>query len=64
MVCFFLNFALFLVKYSTITHFFLADRPLVAPVTDDPELDRITQEELNAMHLHGSDTPIQWKSMA
>jgi hypothetical protein len=52
-------FALFLVKYSNITYYFLGDRPLVAPVTNDPELDRMTQEELNAMHLHGSDAPSQ-----
>jgi hypothetical protein len=60
-VCFILLFVLFLVKYSNITCFFLGDRPLIAPVTDDPELDRMTQEELNAMHLHGSDAPPQWE---
>ncbi len=61
MVCFILFFALFLDKYSNITFFFLGDQPLVAPLTDDPELDRMTQEELNAMHLQGSDTPPQWE---
>ncbi len=60
-VCLILFFALLLVKYSDIIFFFLGDRPLVAPVTDDPELDRMTQEELNAMHLHGSDAPPQWE---
>jgi hypothetical protein len=35
--------------------------PLVAPITDDPELDRITQAELNAIHQHGSVTRPQWE---
>ncbi len=40
---------------------FLGDRPLVAPETNDLELDQITQAELNAMHLHGSNARLQWE---
>jgi hypothetical protein len=37
------------------------NHPLSAPATGDPQADRDTQEELNAMHVHGLDAPPQWE---